>query len=603
MSLRKALPTGVVLLALVLVGVVALMLANVSLRRWVEYTPPFGAHPAAGKAGPRLSDQVLLVVVDGLRYDASLQMPFLNELRHLGAEFIAETGEPSLSLPGWTTLLTGAEPEVSGVTTNWYKGAVKVDSVLAAAKRAGLKTAVVGDEGWRELFAGSVDVARYAYDPSKHSPSDDHVIHAPRDYWDDARNLGVDADLAREALAILSEEAPALLVLHFLGPDQFGHAYGAASPQYAAGVAHVDSLLRQVVAGVDLAATTVVVTSDHGHLRQGGHGGGEPDVVRTPLVLAGKGVARPRLPGRAPPQVRQSDVAPTIAVLLGTPIPAHGQGSPLFQALTVPAQARASRAVDAATQRRALALAYARQLGVEPPTRDTVGMAANALHDRHYAQAAGDADDALEELDRWFVAARNERITQDRLGRLPIGVVAIVLPIAGMVFMRPRRETLLALPFGVVYVAAFWTLYFQRGYLISLGTFNTEANVSRFFGGRTIDAVVLTLALAAIVGLAYHRAGVAASVRLCARACFWVATFLLWQATAFYVLYGVVYSVYLPDMQLAFKYYLDLLQLTGVGLAAVPAAGLAAALASLALRALPAKAPEGVVDATAIDGA
>ena len=591
MSLRKALPLALLLIVLSMLGVAALLLASASLQGFIHYSPPFGQASTPGRPGQRLSDRVVLIVVDGLRYDASLEMPYLNELRHQGAEFITETGQPSLSLPGWTTLGTGAGPEISGVTTNWYQGAVRLDTVLAEAKRAGLKTAIVGDKAWDQLYGASVDVGRYPYYPPTGSPSGDHVFPGPASYWDEARNVGIDEDFAREALAILRTERPGLLVLHFLGPDQFAHGYGAASQKYADDVARVDELVRQIVGGVSLDDTTVIVTSDHGHVDRGGHGGPEPEVVRTPLVLVGVGTTRPRLPGRAPPLVDQRDVAPTVAVLLGTAIPAQSQGRPLFEALAAPSEVRAARAVDVALQRQAFDTTYARQLGVEPPAMDLVETATAGLQTRYYAQAVADADEALVELGRWREAAREERLGRDRLARTPLAAVALILPLAFAALARPRRETLLGLPIGLAYSLAFWALYFARGYTVSLGTFNTEANMAPFFAARSVDAAVLALALAGAIGLAYHRAGAGAAARLSARANFWMVTFLVWQAALFYSLYGVTYSVYLPDMQLAFKFYLDLLQLAGVGLASAPGIGLAAALAALATRALPRPTP------------
>ena len=585
MPLRRALPTALLVAALALLGVGGLLLGSATLRHFVDYKPPGVVGATSGRDGPRLSGQVVLVVVDGLRYDASLGMPFLNELRHQGAEFIAEAGQPSLSHPAWVALGTGAGPEASGVTMNWYAGPIRVDSVLAEARRAGLKTAVVGAAAWGQLYAGSVDVGRYSYNPAREGPSGDQVIPGPTDSGDRAGIARVDEEFARQALAILKTQSPGLIVLHFLGPDEVGHAHGAASPDYRESVAHVDDLLRQVVAGLDLASSTLVVTSDHGQTDRGGHGGWEPEVVRTPLVLVGRGIARPRLPGRAPARADQRDVAPTIAVLLGTALPSRNEGRPLFQALALAPEARASRGVDVAVERRALALAYARQLGVEPPVRDTVGVAANALEARRYAQAAGDADDALTELAQWFGAAREERLARDRQARAPVATLALLAPVAYAVLARPRRETLLALPFGVVYSLASWLVYFGRGYFLSPAAFSSEASVRSFFVGRAIDAGVLALALAAVVGLAYHRAGPGAAARLGARSLFWAATFLVWQVALFYLFYGVTYDAYLPDLQLALVYYLDLVQLVAVGLAAIPAVGLAA-LAALAGRAL-----------------
>lgn len=594
MRLNQTLPTALLLGLVAGLAVGALLLARATLESFVGYRPPALAplQPAAPREA--LSSRVVLVVVDGLRYDASLEMPFLNELRRRGADFIAETSQPSLSYPGWATLGTGAGPEASGVTTNWHAGPILVDSVLATVRRAGGRTAIVGAGGWGRLYAGAVDVGRYSYDPTTESPGGDRVVPGPRGSWDRVGVARVDEGLAREAASLLAADAPDLLILHFLGPDEAAHAHGAASPEYRQSIAHADDLLRQVATGLDLASTTLVVTSDHGQTDRGGHGGWEPEVTRTPLVLAGRGIARPRQPGRAPVQVDQRDVAPTLAVLLGTALPAQSEGEPLFQALALSPEARARRAVEAAAQRRSLLLAYSRQVGVEPPVDDLVVSAAYALDTRRYAQAAADADGALAELGRALARAREERLERDRLARAPVGAVALVAPLACALALRPRRETLLAVPFAVLYCLAFWALYFGRGYFLSPAAFDAETSVRAFFVARAADAGAIALALAGLVGLAYHRAGPAAVARLWARSVFWVAALLVWQVALFYVLFGVTYDAYLPDLLLALKFFLDLVQLVGLGLAAVPA-GLAAILLGERLRAL-ATEPAGARD-------
>jgi hypothetical protein len=300
--------------------------------------------------------------------------------------------------------------------------------------------------------------------------------------------------------------------------------------------------------------------------------------------MAGKGIARPRLAGRAPSQVDQRDVAPTIAVLLGTTFPAQNEGQPLFQSLVLPAQQRAAEGVDVAVQRRASALAYARALGVDPPSTDAVGNATNALQGRYFAQAAGDADGAVVEIDHWLNDARADVMERDWQARAPAFVAVALLTLAFVVLVRPRRETLQAVPFGVLYGAAFWLLYLERGYTLSLGTFNTEAAMAPFLLGRVVDAVLLTLAVAVAIGVAFHRAGSLAAVHVFSRAVCWIVAILGWQVAVFFVLYGATYRLYLPDMALGLKYYLDLLQLAGVGLSGIPAAGVTAGAAALARR-------------------
>jgi hypothetical protein len=97
---------------------------------------------------------------------------------------------------------------------------------------------------------------------------------------------------------------------------------------------------------LDLACDTVVVTADHGHTRRGGHGGREAEVMRVPLVMAGRGIRA----GAALDHPRLIDIAPTVAALLGVPAPGHGLGRTLVEALAVDADRGA--ALAAADRRR-----------------------------------------------------------------------------------------------------------------------------------------------------------------------------------------------------------------------------------------------------------
>ncbi len=87
---------------------------------------------------------------------------------------------------------------------------------------------------------------------------------------------------------------------------------------------------------LDLSRDTVLVLSDHGHIRIGGHGGQDADVLIQPLVLAGKGVR-----SGAYGDINQVDVAPTIAALLGAAVPSSSQGQVRVEMLTLPAETQA----------------------------------------------------------------------------------------------------------------------------------------------------------------------------------------------------------------------------------------------------------------------
>ncbi|MFQ5616640.1 MAG: hypothetical protein ACE5GO_09320, partial [Anaerolineales bacterium] len=160
---------------------------------------------------------------------------------------------------------------------------------------------------------------------------------------------------------------------------------------------------------------TLFVCSDHGQIDQGGHGGQEPITLLEPFVLAGAGVR----PGRYD-DVNMTDVAPTLAALLGTNIPASNQGRVLTDMLELTQEQTGSiqRALEA-QQSQLLARyqdAIGRQVAPEP------GADAVAAH-----QAA-------------LEAARNARLRAERLPRGILALAAGLLPAALIFRMRGRER-------------------------------------------------------------------------------------------------------------------------------------------------------------------
>src|SRR5262245_41494215 len=96
---------------------------------------------------PRLSRRVFLVIVDGLRYDHSFELPFLDELRRHGVDLEAQSHYPSWSRPNYVSILTGVPPLASGVRTNFHYSPVMIDSVMDRARAAGLTVATATDYG------------------------------------------------------------------------------------------------------------------------------------------------------------------------------------------------------------------------------------------------------------------------------------------------------------------------------------------------------------------------------------------------------------------------------------------------------------------------
>ena len=302
----------------------------------------YGGRPGRGK--------VLVVGMDGVRYDrltrSPAAAPVLHGLMAAGAHGTsllpygeadgqAQNGPWSSmaytdSGPGWSSVLTGVWPDRHGVTGNDFAGADYARHpdflTLAATRRAGLRTAAA--VSWPEL------VRRGTLGPA-----------IGRRVRFDGENDGygtADRLVARTAVRWLTQDEPDALFVYFGATDEAAHATGPFSPAYDQALLTQDTHLGWLLAAIEARHLdparaqerwTVLVTTDHGHLDAGGHGG-DTRAEREVFVV----LAEPGLPGGTRlDSPRLIDIAPTALDRLGVPVdPAWGlQGRPLAGPLSL----------------------------------------------------------------------------------------------------------------------------------------------------------------------------------------------------------------------------------------------------------------------------
>jgi arylsulfatase A-like enzyme len=246
------------------------------------------------------------VSIDGLRGDAAQSTaPNLAALAQRGAfTWRAQTVVPSITLSAHASMLSGETPSVHGMTWPEYddrNATIPVPTILGIAHAAGLKTAmVVGKRKLAHLNAlGSTDV---------------FVV------------CGNDDDVVTRALVEVNMETD-LVFVHLPDTDLAGHRHGWMSPPYLAALGGADAALGRLMAAAR-AGTTFIVTADHG-----GHGKDHSAAsamdVTIPWVIAGPRVRS----GPLAAPVRVYDTAPTVAVVLGLPVPEYMDGRPILEAL------------------------------------------------------------------------------------------------------------------------------------------------------------------------------------------------------------------------------------------------------------------------------
>ena len=542
--MRTYLPLAIVPLALILWGLFgAPALLNTGFRVLSDYQTPYTEQPQPGADGEALTSQVVLVVAGGLRLDQSTQMSNLNALRARGADRLMRAGLPSFSLPAWSVIGTGAWPEHTGQSTDISARPLALDSIFLAARRKGSSTALTGPPGWSVLFKDHVEMLISEPDPPA---APDHLDQARKQ--DDA----VEAD----ALRVLRENNPNLLLIYFGEAEFANHAYGAGSHEDRQARQDVDARLGRLLQVIDLSKSTLLFTSDHGHIDRGGHGGPEDAVLNVPFVAAGRAILSGHYEAAT-----QADIAPTIAVVLGASLPTANQGDVLFDMLDSMPSWQAQRTVDWAKQVVSRADFLAKVIAVGSVEHPKLATAQTALAAGDTATAIGGARAEVQATRDVLFAFREGRLETERLTRTP-AFLLILLPLALYVwFMRregwPFRRPLLG---AFTYFVVFYAVFFARGDYFSFSVLNADERLVDGISARTADALLALITSTAVIAI-LSRASTPFQLLLDIVNTAFVIGALLWlQLDVFYWLWDFTWLWYLPDQTLTVKFYLDVVQ-------------------------------------------
>jgi predicted AlkP superfamily pyrophosphatase or phosphodiesterase len=254
--------------------------------------------------------RVILVLSDGLGDTAARRhMGFLEHWVQEGraTRMVSRAAIPTNSRPNYETLHTGVSPAVHGITSNLVNRASHRPNTFSLAAEAGMTTAAVAYSWFSELYV------RSPFDPSTDMEVADPAgtIHQGRFYFLDEHP---DEDVFARAATLVVRYQPDYLLVHPMGADIAGHASGGASAAYASAIEKQDAILATAIPLWTALGYSVIVTSDHGHRSEGGHGGTEAEVVNTPLYLvpvSGTGQ------GDLGVTVSHTRIAPTIWTALG----------------------------------------------------------------------------------------------------------------------------------------------------------------------------------------------------------------------------------------------------------------------------------------------
>ncbi|XP_025852539.1 GPI ethanolamine phosphate transferase 2 isoform X2 [Vulpes vulpes] len=303
-----------------------------SSSRAEQRAEPAAPEPSAGassnwtKLPPPLFKKVVIMLIDGLRDDFVFGskgvkfMPYTTYLVEKGAShsFVAEAKLPTVTMPRIKALMTGSLPGFIDVVRNLNSPELLEDNVITQAKAAGKRIIFYGDETWVKLF------------PKHFVEYDGTTSFFVSDYTE------VDDNVTRHLDKVLKRGDWDVLILHYLGLDHIGHVSGPSSPLIGHKLREMDSILMKIHTSLlseereTLVPNLLVLCGDHGMSETGGHGASSMEELNTALILISS--AFERKPGdiRRPKHVQQTDLAATLAIGLGLPIPGNSVGSLLF---------------------------------------------------------------------------------------------------------------------------------------------------------------------------------------------------------------------------------------------------------------------------------
>ena len=234
---------------------------------------------------PAEAENIVIISVDGLRPDAlkHAKVPNMQSLIKRGASTMkAQTVTPSLTLPAFTSMLTGLSVERHGVDWNEFdpqRGYLKAPTVLELASFYGRK--------WGALFLNEEKLLHIA----KPDLRMDLNICSTSEPGCNARKIA--SDVISYYKTIARDPKPSVFIVQVADADVAGHAKGWMSKPYLQAVEACDQAIGIIIKGFQelglYERTTFLVTSDHGG-HDTTHGTSSPEDMTIPWIVAGPGI-------------------------------------------------------------------------------------------------------------------------------------------------------------------------------------------------------------------------------------------------------------------------------------------------------------------------
>lgn len=275
-----------------------------------------------------ITNQVLIIFVDGMRYDRMLDAntPTMDALRANGTTFANfRSVLPSYSRVNYAAFSTGSSTNFTDVFSNAYNKELKIPTFYDVIKTStSLSTGIVtGSIAWQNFLGASTDNITFV----------DTIYHGENE----------DEKIKDAALATIEHNFSQIQLVTFNDVDGMGHKVGAASNDYLETIERIDSYIAEIIALYssigELNDTSIVLFSDHGMADVGGHGSDAEQETHATLIVAGKGITNKGVIVQN--RVGINSVTPTILGMLGLPLAPTMNGKVLLDKIELNERSKA----------------------------------------------------------------------------------------------------------------------------------------------------------------------------------------------------------------------------------------------------------------------
>ncbi|KAM7341838.1 phosphatidylinositol glycan anchor biosynthesis class O isoform 1-T4 [Cochliomyia hominivorax] len=269
--------------------------------------------------------KVIILLIDALKYEFGVykenltqSLPYENKLSvlHELQEHMPDqtrimrfkADPPTTTLQRLKGLTTGSLPTFVDMGSNFASPEINEDNIIDQMVKSHLPIVFMGDSTWTDLYPRRFKRS-YAY-PSF-------------DIFDlDTVDSKIEKHLPKE----MQKNDWQVLIAHFLGVDHCGHKYGPLHEEMSRKLSEMNDVIRNVVAEMD-DKTTLLVIGDHGMTASGDHGGDTDDETNALLFAYTKqGKFFRDIFNFDNTTLQQIDFVPTLATILGIPIPYSNLG-------------------------------------------------------------------------------------------------------------------------------------------------------------------------------------------------------------------------------------------------------------------------------------